>query len=154
MNGTLFLRTCEYILASLIESATQAIQTIRQNAPELVFMSADDVIKSSVKGNLIGAGVAFILEAIFHSVRLVIYFRIDENKRQEFIDKGYAITPEKYIKRITELGGACLAGGGLAALATLGAGVLFGITGGAALTAISILFGFIGYLAGRALTKM
>ncbi|CAF4029217.1 unnamed protein product, partial [Rotaria sordida] len=54
----------------------------------------------------------------------------------------------------TELGGACLAGGGLAALATLGAGVIFGITGGAALTAISILFGVIGYLAGRALTKM
>jgi len=105
-------------------------------------------------GNLIGAGVAFISEAIFHSVRLVIYFVIDENKRQEFIDKGYAVTPEKYIKRITELGGACLAGGGLAALATLGAGALFGITGGAALTAISILFGVIGYLVGRALTKM
>lgn len=138
-------------------------------------MSADEIIENSVKGNkrsnknvnilnqnndsysfvgnLIGAATTFFIDAAILSVKLVIYYIVDEEKRQEYINKGYAIDPENYVKAIIESGGACLAGGGLAALAVLGAGTFFSVTGGTALTAASILFGLIGYFVGRALIK-
>ena len=99
-------------------------------------------------GNAIAAAASFALEALILTVRLLIYY-FRENDRQKNLARKWAITPEEYCRTMTQAGFANLVAFG----AAVGGVALVGlVVGGLTSTwtiALSILFGFFGYLAGR-----
>ncbi|CAF1063511.1 unnamed protein product [Adineta steineri] len=123
-------------------------KAVPSSITNLTITSLDELVKASLNGNAITAGIALLVEVVILTIRWVIYLCVRKNneKREKYFANGWAINTEKFVKCLIQAGiangvsfGMSIAGGAV--------GVFIPLPG--ATVGFSILFGFIGYVIAR-----